>query len=81
MNQFPRITINPKVCLGEPTVRGMRITISIVLKQIASGMTQKEILEAYPELEQEDIVEILKYAAWLASEKVRSLPLTEALHG
>ncbi|TAK59855.1 MAG: DUF433 domain-containing protein [Bacteroidetes bacterium] len=80
MNQFPRITINPKVCLGEPTIRGMRITVSIILKQVAAGMSHDEIIGAYPELEKDDITETLKFAAWLASEKVRSLPLTEPIN-
>ena len=57
MNEFDRITIDPEVCLGQPTIRGMRITVSIILKQIASGMTTQEILEAYPELEEEDITQ------------------------
>jgi uncharacterized protein (DUF433 family) len=66
-----RITVNPKICLGQPTIRGMRITVSIILKQIASGMTIQEILDAYPELEREDIQQVLSYASWLASERVR----------
>jgi uncharacterized protein (DUF433 family) len=45
----------------------MRITVSVILKQIAGGMTREEILKAYPELEEEDIVQALKYAAWLSS--------------
>ena len=56
-----RITIDPAVCLGQPTIRGMRITVSVIVKQIACGMTTAEILEAYPELEQEDIVQALRY--------------------
>ena len=75
MNEFDRITIDPEVCLGQPTIRGMRITVSIILKQIASGMTNQEILRAYPELEEEDITQALKYAAWLSSEKAKPIPL------
>jgi uncharacterized protein (DUF433 family) len=63
-----RITINPKVCMGQPTIRGMRITVAFVLKLMASGMTQDEILQAYPELELEDLHQAIEYAAWLASE-------------
>jgi uncharacterized protein (DUF433 family) len=47
----------------------MRITVSVILRQIASGMTMQEILKVYPELEEEDITQALKYAAWLSSEK------------
>ena len=75
MKQFNRITVNPEVCLGQPTIRGMRITVSIIIKQIANGMTKREILKAYPELEEEDINQALKYAAWLSSEKTKSIPL------
>ncbi|MBD3308134.1 DUF433 domain-containing protein [candidate division KSB3 bacterium] len=71
MTPLDRITVNPEVCLGQPTIRGMRITVSIILKQIASGMTTPDILDAYPELEAEDIAQSLRYAAWLASERVR----------
>jgi uncharacterized protein (DUF433 family) len=56
----------------------MRITVSVILKQVASGMSKEEILKAYPELEEEDIVQALKYAAWLSSEKARPIPLKGA---
>ena len=75
MKQFNRITVNAEVCLGQPTIRGMRITVSIIIKQIANGMTKREILKAYPELEEEDINQALKYAAWLSSEKTKPIPL------
>ena len=80
MKELDHITINPEVCLGQPTIRGMRITVSIILKQIACGMTKEEILQAYPELVEEDIVQSLKYAAWLSSEKAKSLPLKEVVN-
>lgn len=75
MNELDRITVDPEICLGQPTIRGMRITVSIILKQIASGMTTKEILKAYPELEVEDIKQAIKYAAWTTSEKVKIVPM------
>jgi uncharacterized protein (DUF433 family) len=56
-----RITIDPEFCLGQPTIRGMRITGSLVVKLIASGMSCQEILEAYPDLEGEDITQALEY--------------------
>ena len=73
MKELERITVDPEICLGQPTIRGMRITVSVILKQIANGMSTKEILEAYPELEAEDIAQALRYAAWLSSEKARPI--------
>lgn len=78
MKELERITVDPEICLGQPTIRGMRITVSVILKQVASGMSKEEILKAYPELEEEDIVQALKYAAWLSSEKARPIPLKGA---
>ena len=65
---FDRITVNPEVCMGQPIIRGMRITVAFVLKLLASGMTHEEILKAYPELERDDILQAIEYAAWLAGE-------------
>ena len=81
MEEFDRKTIDPEICLGQPTIRGMRITVSVILKQIANGMTRQEIMKAYPELEEEDIVQALKYAAWLSSEKARPIPFKGAMGG
>ena len=75
MALLDRITIDPNVCFGQPTIRGMRITVSVIVKQIASGMTPQEIVEAYPEIEKEDISQALRYAAWLTAEKTRPVPL------
>ncbi len=72
--QFDRITVNPEVCMGQPIIRGMRITVAFVLKLLASGMTHEEILKAYPELEEEDILQTIEYAAWLAGEYHRPTP-------
>ncbi|MBU1615544.1 DUF433 domain-containing protein [bacterium] len=72
MERLDRITINPEICLGQPTIRGMRITASVILKQLANGMSHSEILKAYPELEEKDIEQVIKYAAWLASERYQS---------
>ena len=59
--------------MGQPTIRGMRITVAFVLKLMASGMTHAEILAAYPELEEADLHQAIEYAAWLASEYHRPL--------
>ncbi len=71
MKELDRITVDPQVCLGQPTIRGMRITVSVILKMLASGVTTDEILKAYHELQKEDISQAIKYAAWLASERVK----------
>ncbi|MEW6572185.1 MAG: DUF433 domain-containing protein [Bacillota bacterium] len=72
--KLDRITRDPEVCMGQPTIRGMRITVAFILKLLASGMDIPAILEAYPELEEEDIRQSLAYAAWLAAEQVRLVP-------
>ena len=64
-----RITINPHVMVGKPTIRGLRITVDQILKALASGITSKELIEDYPELEPEDIQATLLYAAELVSEE------------
>ena len=69
---FERITFNPQIMGGRACIRGMRITVSLVLKLLASNMTILEILEAYPYLELEDIQACLNYAAFLSDEKVYS---------
>ena len=80
MKQLDRITINPGICQGQPTIRGMRITVSLIIKQVSNGMSNRDILAAYPELENEDIVQSLKYAAWLASERTVLIPLKETTY-
>jgi uncharacterized protein (DUF433 family) len=67
-NTLDRITINPNVCMGQPTIRGMRITVAFVLKLMASGMSNEQIVKAYPELDETDIRQVIEYAAWLAEE-------------
>ncbi len=64
-----RITINPDVMVGKPTIRGLRITVEQVLKALAGGITTQELLRDYPELEPEDIQAVLLYAAELVSEE------------
>jgi uncharacterized protein (DUF433 family) len=72
MNAFDRITFDPRVMGGKACIRGMRITASLVVNLVANGMSQQDILEAYPYLEPEDIQQALRYAAWLAEESVFS---------
>jgi len=65
-----RITFDPQIMGGKACIRGMRITVSLILNLVANGMSREEILKAYPYLEPEDITQALKYAAWLAEERV-----------
>lgn len=60
---------------GRACIRGMRITVSLVVNLVANGMNTEEIIEAYPYLESEDIRQALQYAGWLAEESVHSLEL------
>lgn len=70
MEKLDRITVKPAVCLGQPTIRGMRITVSVILKMLASGHSSEEVLKAYPELEIDDIRQAMKFAAWVVSDHV-----------
>ncbi|MGK7904991.1 MAG: DUF433 domain-containing protein [Hormoscilla sp.] len=69
-NWGSRITTDPQIMSGRPCIRGMRITVSLVLSLVASEMTTSEILEAYPYLEAEDIKASLQYAAFLAQSPI-----------
>jgi len=69
MNHLERITTNPKVMHGKPSIREMRCTVSQMLELIAGGMTFDEILEDYPYVEMEDIQACLNYAAKIANTK------------
>ncbi len=74
MEQLDRITVDPKICLGQPTVRGTRITVSVILKMLAGGKTVEDVLEAYPELDLEDVYQAMQYAAWVVSDQVHLVP-------
>ena len=67
MNLTDRITLNPKVMQGKPTIRNMRFSVGQMLELLAGGMTAEEILEDYPYIEQEDIQASLMYAALIAN--------------
>ena len=75
--KLKRITFDPAVMGGKPCVRGMRVTVGMILGLLASGHGKDYILEQYPYLESEDIEEALAYAAWRVEEvdvPVTSLP-------
>ncbi len=76
MKAFPRITTDPRQMGGLPCIRGLRMPVARVIGMVAEGMSNDEILTAYPYLEKEDIREALRYAA--AAVRERELPVTEA---
>lgn len=76
MRTLDRITLDPHVMGGRACIRGLRVTAGMVAGLVATGHTQAEILKLYPYLEEADIVQALKYAAWRAEEV--ELPLHSA---
>jgi len=68
-NLLNRITKNPDICHGKPTVRGLRYPVDTILDLMASGMSNDEILDDYPDLEKEDLLACLKYAARITQTK------------
>ncbi|MBI3740301.1 MAG: DUF433 domain-containing protein [Chloroflexi bacterium] len=71
--QFDRITFDPNIMAGKACIRGIRITVALILNLVAGGMTPEQIIEDYPPLEIEDIQQALQYASWLADEHVIEL--------
>jgi len=64
-----RITLNPDICHGKPTIRNKRYPVDMILDLLSSGMTQKEILNDYPALDKEDIQACLLYASKIIKTK------------
>ncbi len=75
--KFTRITVRSDQMDGVPCIRGLRIPVATVVGMIANGMSKGEILQAYPDLEDEDIKEALHYAAQAVRE--RQLPIIDAV--
>jgi uncharacterized protein (DUF433 family) len=69
MGSFDRITQQPEVMGGKACVRGMRVTVGMIVGQIAAGQTIAQLLADYPYLQHEDITQALRYAAWRAEER------------
>ena len=78
MTKLDRITFDSTVMGGRATIRGMRVTVSLIVNLVANGMSTAEILEAYPYLEAEDVRQSLQYAAWLTEESVHPVELATA---
>lgn len=69
MGPLDRITQDPGLMGGKPCVRGMRVTVGMIVGQISAGLSIDEVLNEYPYLEREDITQALRYAAWRAEER------------
>ena len=69
-----RITTDPNICFGKPCIRGTRIWVSLIVENLADGVTEKDLLEAYPQLISDDIRAALAYAAEVTRERVIPLP-------
>ena len=67
---FDRITFDPTIMRGRACIRGMRMTVSLVVNLVANGMSTQDIVREYPELEPEDIRQALQYASALANEEI-----------
>ena len=62
-SDHPRIAVDPEIMLGKPTIRGTRLTVELILEEIACGATVADLLEDYPRLTQSDVQAALQYAA------------------
>jgi len=71
--KLDRITTDPNICFGKPAIRGMRIPVHVIVDLVAAGKSFPEIVDAYPELETDDIKQALEYAAALTRERVVSI--------
>jgi len=69
MGQLDRITLQPELMGGKPCIRGMRITVGMIVGQIGAGHSIEDLLADYPYLEREDIMQALRYAAWRSEEQ------------
>ena len=67
---FDRITSDPNILGGKACIRGMRISVSLIVNLVANGMSVEEIIDEYPDLEPEDVQQALRYAAWAAEDTV-----------
>jgi len=70
-----RITVNPDVCFGKPCIRGHRIWVSLILDMLAAGQITAELLDDYPDLEEEDILACIAYGAEMSRERYLDVPM------
>jgi uncharacterized protein (DUF433 family) len=69
VEQLDRITLNPEVMGGKPCVRGVRVTVGMIVGQIGAGRSIDDVLIDFPYLERDDVLQALRYAAWRAEER------------
>jgi len=69
-NYLSRITMNPEICHGKPTIRNMRYPVEMILDLLSAGMTPKEIITDYPAIEEEDIQACLQFASRLTNTEI-----------
>ena len=74
MSRLSRITSDPAVCHGQPTVRGMRYPVGNLLELLSSGMTIDEVLQDYPDLERDDLLAVLEFGALTTRTHLTSAP-------
>ena len=77
MSRLDRITSDPEICHGQPTVRGLRYPVETLLELLAAGMTIDEVLADYPDLQRDDLLAALEFGA-LAAGRRRVVPLGAA---
>jgi uncharacterized protein (DUF433 family) len=65
---FDRITFEPNILGGKACIRGMRVSVSLIVNLVANGMTAPQIVAEYPDLEEADVAQALKYAAWVSDD-------------
>lgn len=75
MNKLNRITYDPNIMGGRACIRGMRITVSLIVNLVANGLSKEEIIASYPYIESEDISQALQYVALLAEETIHPIEL------
>lgn len=73
-NPLDRISIDPQVCFGKPRIKGTRLWVSLLLDNLAAGMTEKELLEQYPQLTHEDVLAAIAYGAEMSRERIIPIP-------
>jgi uncharacterized protein (DUF433 family) len=78
VNNLDRITFDPEIMGGRACIRGTRVTVALLLNLVANGMSVADIAAEYPYIEEEDVRQALRYAAWLAEERVHSVEMPAA---
>jgi uncharacterized protein (DUF433 family) len=68
VHELDRITFDPDILGGKACIRGTRISVSLIVNLVADGMPARQIVAEYPDLEEEDVAQALKYAAWVVNQ-------------